>query len=51
MHALQGVTAASDANCAAMPSRRGATMTVLRKGDRAMLTGQSVTVLEGELVS
>jgi PhzF family phenazine biosynthesis protein len=42
---------AKDELRASQPSRRGATMTVLRKGDRAMLTGQSVTVLEGELVS
>jgi PhzF family phenazine biosynthesis protein len=31
-------------------SRRGAVMTVVRSGDRALLTGQCATVLEGELV-
>jgi predicted PhzF superfamily epimerase YddE/YHI9 len=35
---------------ASQPSARGAAMTVLRKGDRALLTGKSVTVLEGELL-
>jgi hypothetical protein len=31
-------------------SPRGGEMTVVRKGDRVLLTGQAVTVLEGELV-